>query len=75
MNNCSIENWAILLNEMKKEGIDFRKGSSDLVNGDIGSTLAFQWAMIRHNGSKLAQDGLIPGSGMTLKYVKLLTIL
>lgn len=58
---CS-ENWAIIINEMKNQGIDFRKGASELANGDLQATLAFQWAAIRHNGSSLALEGLIPGA-------------
>lgn len=29
-----------------------------MVSGDLQSTLAFQWAVIRHNGSKLALSEL-----------------
>jgi hypothetical protein len=47
---------------MKKEGIDFRKGAPDMVSGDLQSTLSFQWAVIRHNGSKLALNELFGNS-------------
>lgn len=42
--------------EIKREGIDYRKDASDLANGDLQATLALQWALIRHNGSKLLSD-------------------
>lgn len=41
---------------MKALNIDYRGGSSELANGDLKSTLAFQWALIRKSGSSLLSN-------------------
>lgn len=48
-----------------------------MANGDLQATLSFQWAMIRHNGSSLAIDGLTGGPGKfnIMKIISLLTYL
>lgn len=59
----SLQNWTLNIAEMRKQGIDFRAGSSDLVAGDLKSTLAFFWALIRSNGSDLIHMPKVSAQG------------